>query len=159
MLKHKVLARNWKFYVESDVEDTFNQISGIESFNIARDKEDLDTTDFDNGGYDSHVVISRSVELEIEGGMKADETGKRCIGQARIEELAEGLVKDSIAKIRIEDPFGRKYELIGTIKLGDIGGGTKDKVSWGFTLVGCGPLTKVSGENGATYIPTAIQEG
>lgn len=156
MLKNKVLARKWKFFVESETVDTFDQISGIESFNIARDKEDLDTTDFDNDGYDSHVVISRSVELEIEGGMKADKMGVRCVGQARVEMIGEGLLEESIARFRIEDPFGQKFELLGSVKLGDVGGGIKDKTSWGFTLVGCGPLTKVV--KPAQYNMSAISE-
>ena len=134
--KDKVLARNWKFFVETATDKTYQQISGIESFTITRDKEDLDTTDFDNGGYDSHIVVSRSVELSVEGGMRMDTDGLRCVGQARVETIGEGLVTESIGSFHVEDPAGNIFQLSGSVKVGDVGGGLKDKTSWGFTVTG-----------------------
>lgn len=156
MKKNKVLARKWKFFVETATADTFEQITGIESFNIGRDKEDLDTTDFDNDGYDSHVVVTRSIELEIEGGMKMDAEGVRCLGQSRVEEIGELFGDESVARFQIEDPAGQKFEIFGSVALGDVGGGVKDKTSWGFTLTGCTALTKVV--NPATYNMSRIVE-
>lgn len=154
-MKHKVLARNWKFFVETTTSKTFERITGVESFTITRDKEDLDTTDFDNDGYDSHVVVGRSVEMEVEAGMRMDTTtGTRCAGQARVEVIGEAFLNESIGKFHIADPAGTVYELLGSVKLADVGGGTKDKTSWGFTVVGCGKLKnlgKMSSLSGNTY--------
>ena len=155
MSKKKVLARNWKFFVETATAKTFERITGIESFTITRDKEDLDTTDFDNDGYDSHVVVGRSVEMEIEGGMRMDTTsGARCAGQSRVEVIAEAFLDESIGKFHVLDPAGTVYELNGSVKLADVGGGNKDKTSWGFTVVGNGKLKnlgKLTSLSGNTY--------
>lgn len=154
-LKNKVLARNWKFFVETATPKTFERITGVESFTITRDKEDLDTTDFDNDGYDSHVVVGRSVEMEIEAGMRMNtKTGKRCAGQERVEIIGEAFLDESIGKFHIVDPAGTVYELNGSVKLADVGGGTKDKTSWGFSVVGTGKLKnlgKMTSLSGNTY--------
>ena len=158
MATKRVLARNWKFFVESATAKTFERITGLETFTISHSSEELDTTDFDTNGYDSHVIVSRAVELSLEGAYKVDASTKaRCAGQARIEAVAEGFMADSLAKIHVEDPTGTVYELIGSITLGSIGGGVKDKTSWGATIKGASKLTKVV-TTGFTYNGRGIME-
>lgn len=151
-IKKRVLARNWKFFIESATPKTFERITGLETFSISHSSEELDTTDFDNEGYDSHVIIGRGVELSLEGAMKMDtSTKERCPGQARVEVIAEGFLADSIAKIHVEDPAGNVYEFTGSATLGSIGGGTKDKTSWGVTIKGTSKVAKLASTVGNTY--------
>ena len=151
-IKKRVLARNWKFFIETITPKTFERITGLETFSISHSSEELDTTDFDNDGYDSHVIIGRGVELSLEGAMKMDtKTKERCPGQARVEAIAEGFLDDSIAKIHVEDPAGNVYEFTGSVTLGSIGGGTKDKTSWGATIKGTSKLAKLANTSGNTY--------
>lgn len=155
--KKRVLARNWKFFVETATPKTFTRITGLETFSISHSSEELDTTDFDNDGYDSHVIIGRGVELSLEGAMKMDtKTKERCPGQERLEVIAEGFLDESIAKLHIEDPAGNVYEFTGSVTLGSIGGGTKDKTSWGATVKGASKMTKLASASGNTYNGRAI---
>lgn len=156
-IKKRVLARNWKFFIETTTAKTFERITGLETFSISHSSEELDTTDFDNEGYDSHVIIGRGVELSLEGAMKLDsQTKERCAGQARVEAIAEGFLDESIAKIHIEDPAGDVFEFTGSVTLGSIGGGVKDKTSWGATIKGTSKLAKLSSTVGNTYNRSAV---
>lgn len=158
MATKRVLARNWKFFIESSVAKTFQRIAGLETFTISHSSEELDTTDFDTDGYSSHVIVGRGVELSLEGAMVMDQDTKaRCEGQKRVEEVAEGFMYDSIGKFHIENPAGEVYEVLGTITLGSIGGGTKDKTSWGATIKCVTKMTKVE-KSGNTYNGRSIAE-
>ena len=158
-IKQRVLARNWKFFIEGTTPKTFERITGLETFSISYSSEELDTTDFDNDGYVSHVIIGRSVELSLEGAMKMDtRTKERCSGQQRVEAVAEAFLDESIAKLHIEDPAGNMYEFTGSITLGSVGGGVKDKTSWGATIKGTSKMNKLSSTEGNTYNRATVIE-
>ena len=141
-----ILARKWKFFAqkEDSTPKSFIQISGVTKFTISRSKEDMDTTDFDNDGYDSHIVAGRAFSLKVEGHMRNAENGCRCPGQVRVEQIAEKFGVASIQNFHIIDPAGNYYQMKGSVKLADIGGGNKDKTSWGFEVTGEGKMQKVS---------------
>lgn len=157
--KKRVLARNWKFFIETKTSKTFERITGLETFTISHSSEEMDTTDFDTDGYNSHVIVGRGVELSLEGAYKMDkQTKERCAGQARVEEVAEGFMAESIAKIHVEDPAGNMYEFSGSVTLGSVGGGVKDKTSWGATIKGASKMTKLASSTGNNYNGRAIVE-
>ena len=139
-----VLARKWKFFIGTGEDKKFVQISGITSFTISKSKEDLDTTDFDNDGYDSHVVGGRGFSIKVSGHMRMDSTGQRCAGQARVEACGELMGVDSIVPLVILPPAGKGYLVHGSINIADVGGGNKDKTSWGFDLTGEGKMQRMT---------------
>ena len=102
-----ILARKWKFFVQAgdNTPKSFIQISGVTKFTISRSKEDMDTTDFDNDGYDSHIVAGRAFSLKVEGHMRNAENGDRCPGQVRVEQIAEKFGVASIQNFHIMDMF------------------------------------------------------
>lgn len=151
MPKVKVLARDYKIYIESK-DKTFQQIGGIESLTLSFDAEDVETTDFDTNGYQTHLIASRSQEIEIEGSYIVDpQTGDRDAGQQLVEDLAEKVGYESLGKFRIMNPAGKVTEFLASVTLGDQGGGLKDKAGWGATLKVSGKPTKIATPDGATY--------
>lgn len=159
MATKRVLARNWKFFIETSTSRTFERITGLETFSITHSSEELDTTDFDTDGYDTHVIVGRGVELSLEGALKIDTSTKgRCPGQARVEVVAEGFMDESIGTFHIEDPAGNVFMFTGSVTLGTVGGGVKDKTSWGATIKGSSKLSKLSSTDGFTYNRKALVE-
>lgn len=153
MPKLKVLARNYKIYIEDpQTADTFQQIGGIESLTLSFDAEDVETTDFDTDGYQTHLIASRSQEIELEGSYIIDpSTGDRDAGQQLVEDLAEKVGHESLGKFRVMNPAGKVTEFLASVTLGDQGGGVKDKASWGATLRVSGKPIKIADTDTAIY--------
>lgn len=154
MGKVKVLARQWKLFIESDVADTFQKIGGIESFTLSSDSETTDTTDFDTDGYNTSFVSGRSNEIELEGSYVVDvATKERDPGQKLIEELATKIGHESLKAFRLVSPAGEVTEYVVYATLGDQGGSTTDKTSWGATLGVSGKPVAIDPETevGVTY--------
>lgn len=150
MAKTKVLARNWLIEVgeESTVTPgtyTWTKVAGVNSFTISSDKEDADTTDFDDAGYGSHIVASRSNEITFEGFYIEDEAdGSRDPGQEKIEDNAELIGPSSIKPLRLTSPGGKVRQFNGSFNVGDVGGGINDPTSWGATFTPSGPPVTVT---------------
>jgi hypothetical protein len=152
MAKTKVLARNWIIEVDTDPLATtptgtpvWTKVGGVNTFTISSDKEDADTTDFDDGGYASHIVASRSNEITFEGFFIEDiADGSRDAGQDAVETFAEYIGPESIVPLRLTSPGGKVREWNGSFVTGDVGGGTNDPTSWGATFTPSGPPATVT---------------
>lgn len=153
MPKVKVLARQWKIFIESDVADAFQAIAGIESFTLSSGSETTDTSDFDTDGYAEGFVSGRSNELSLEGAYVVDPTSKaRDVGQKLVEALATKIGHESLKAIRLVSPAQEVTEYQCHATLGDKGGGVSDKTSWGVTLGVSGKPTAITtAEAGVTY--------
>lgn len=141
--KVRFLARNFRFEVSNNPTEpnpVWIPVKGIVNFTLATDNERADTTDFDDDGYSSHIVVSRTGELSFEGHMiEVDE------GQRLFDQLAETTGETSVAGLRIVKPNGSGVEYLGTFVTGDIGGGPNDITSWGGTFAQSGKLIREGG--------------
>lgn len=152
MPKTKVLARNWKIEVDIDPlattptgTEVWTKVAGINSFTISSDKEDADTTDFDNEGYASHIVASRSNEITFEGFYIEDTAnGDRDPGQEAVDDYSELIGPEAMGNIRMTSPAGKVRQWTGSFGTGDIGGGVNDPTSWGATFTPSGPPVTVT---------------
>jgi hypothetical protein len=149
MPKTKVLARNWIIEVgippvAPATEPTWTKVGGVNTFTISHDKEDADTTDFDDQGYNSHIVASRSNEITFEGFYIEDELGARDAGQQLVEDHAEEIGPESIKPLRLTSPGGKVRQWDGSFVTGDVGGGNNDATSWGSTFTPSGPPVTVT---------------
>jgi predicted secreted protein len=148
MPKTKVLARNWT--IEAGEESgtpgtyTWTKVGGVNTFTISSDKTDADTTDFDSGGRDEHIVAGRSNEITFEGWFLEDETGVRDAGQAKIEDFGDLIGPESIKPLRLTSPGGKVRQFNGSFVVGDVGGGNNDATSWGATFTPSGPVVTVT---------------
>lgn len=146
MAKLKVLARNWKIEVDTSgtATPTWTKVGGVNTFTLSNDKTDTDTTDFDSGGFDEHMVAGRSNAISFEGFFLEDATGVRDAGQAYIETKAEAVGPGAMAKLRITSPGGKAKQYNGSFSVGDVGGGNNDSTSWGANFTVSGKPTAVT---------------
>lgn len=150
--KVKVLARNWGIYIETAIASTFQKVGGIDTFTISSKDEHTDTTDFDTGGYATHVVSGRSYEIKLDGSFVEDQgDGSRDAGQQLVEDLATKIGAISITKFRLKSPAGKVTEYLVSANLADQGGGLKDKTKWGAALTVSGQPIKITGVDSAIY--------
>lgn len=139
----KVLARGWKFEVETAVPATYVEIGGINSFSISRDKADADGTDFKSMGSREHIVASRGTEFSFEGYYMEDMATKaRDGGQERFEAVADLIGPPSIVGFKITSPGGKLWTFKASANVGDVGGGNDDNTTWGGTITVSGAVTK-----------------
>lgn len=149
----KVLARNWKIYIETATADEFQKIEGINSFTLGNEAENTDQTDFDSNGNAEHVVSQRSRTVSFEGFYREDSTGTRDAGQELVEQLADKVGSSSIGTFRFKSPNGSITEVNASAAIGDVGGGNTDSTSWGAELTVSGPKTSIDPSNDtATYV-------
>lgn len=152
MAKTKILARNWTLEVDKDPiqavptgTPVWVAIGGINTFSTSNDKEDTDTTDFDDAGYASHIVASRSNEITLEGFYIEDSAdGTRDEGQQVIEDYAELIGPSAIGGFRLTSPGGKVRQFRASFGIGDVGGGVNDSTSWGATVTPSGPPVVVA---------------
>ena len=144
----KVLARDWTAKIKTGEDATtgtaiFTLIRGLSTLTFSGDKEDADTTGFDDGGRGSHLVASRGNSVSLEGFYLVDrETGARDPGQQAVEDLADKVGYDSLDVFQITDPAGNMKEFQASAGLGDQGGGVNDPTSWSAELTVSGAITK-----------------
>lgn len=155
MGKVKILARDWRLYIldpAATPTSTFNRIAGVDSFTLSNDYETTDTADFDSEGYDEHIVSGRSFEVKLEGSYMVDvASGDRDNGQSLVEALAKEIGPSSISKFRLVSPAKKVTEYSVSAKVEDIGGGLKDKTSWGATFKVSGKPVDVAAGDTAVY--------
>jgi hypothetical protein len=146
MAKTKVLARNWIIEAAEDIATpTWTKVGGVNTFTISSDKEDADTTDFDDQGYSSHIVAGRSNEITFEGFFMEDQTsGERDAGQELIEDFGEKIGPEAMGLVRLTSPGGKVRQFRGSFVTGDVGGGNNDATSWGATFTPSGPPVTVT---------------
>lgn len=129
----KVLARKWKFEIETTTPDTFVVIKGINTFTLPPpEAQEADASDFDNDGWDDSVVVGRNQTLTLEGLRIEDPAnGNRDAGQERMEVLGRETGDLAEAKFRITTPGNDTITgKVSVSTAGGSGGGTRDLSSW-----------------------------
>jgi len=140
----KCLARDWIVEIgDGGATPVWTEIKGINTLTFGSSKNDADTTSFDNGGVNTHLVASRGYTLTLEGFYMIDvETGDREPGQQLVEELADKIGPSSIGQFRLTDPAGLVRTFSASANIGDVGGGNDDPTSWGAELTISGKPTQ-----------------
>jgi hypothetical protein len=141
----KVLARKWKVEIGTQIATpVYTVVKGLNTLTFSSDKEDTETTDFDNDGRPEHVVSQRSNELSIEGFYLEDAATKgRDPGQQAVEAAGNAIGLTSLYPIRVTSPGGTIKTFQASVTVGDVGGGNNDATSWGATFTVSGAITTV----------------
>ncbi len=141
MGKVKVLARDIKVYVK--LVDEWIKINELESVTFSSGKSDEDTTTFDNQGWESHIVASRTRGCNLEGKYYVNpSTGERDLGQATVDGIGESVGLDSLGDFKIVFPGNTSKQFKASVNLADVGGGNNDALSWGAELTVSGQVTE-----------------
>lgn len=152
MAVFNVLARDYDFAVSTD-NVTYTTISGIKSWTLASDDTDNDTTDFDNDGMRSVMVVSTQWTLSLEGNYEKDDvTGARDAGQAMVDASLASFGPSRFRYYRVSAVTGSGVLTFrGSAKRGELGGGNDDTLMWTVDIPFAGkPLTK-TGEFSAIF--------
>ncbi|GAA0969731.1 hypothetical protein GCM10009555_017380 [Acrocarpospora macrocephala] len=145
MSQVKINARDIIVEVESATPDTFLRVENLANvvINKSENEETVDTTDYDSQGVYEQEVMQRGASMELEGMAKKDRlTGSLQPGRARVEEMAgeDKVGYDSLGRVRFRHPMDTEWKIWNcTFSLGEQGGGSNDKTSWGATITKSGP--------------------
>lgn len=121
---------------------TWTAIGGVRSFNISQTKNDIDTRDFDSGGWLEHIVGSRGKSFSISGAREEDEgDGSRDPGQAKCEELGDELGAAAIGQFRITSPGGTTYTFDASCDTTPFGGGLDEFATFEVAMTMSGQWT------------------
>lgn len=129
----KVLAREWTFEIESATPGTWLEIGGINSFTPDRSKDDADTTDFDSGGWATHLPAQRGLSVTMDGFYLEDAAGARNLGQERVEAVSQIVGSTGLVNFRMTSPATaglRRISGPASFNHGGPGGGNNDASSW-----------------------------
>lgn len=141
MAVRKFLARNHRFYINTDTSDTvpapnsatWVAISGVNAWSWGEDASDADSSDFDNAGWGSSFTVTRKATLGIEGQYLLDEaTGVKNEGQRLCEVAAHTFGPDGFRWLKVAAlNTARTLEIGSIITQGSInqqegGGGMED---------------------------------
>lgn len=137
----KVRADAFKISVNTgtDAAPVYTPIGGIRNFSVSSSKNDIDTRDFDSGGWLEHIVGSRGKSFSISGAREEDEaTGARDPGQEAVEASGDALGAAAVIKYQIESPGGKLYEFAASADVTPFGGGLDEFATWeaGLTMSG-----------------------
>lgn len=129
----KVLARGWTFFINTGTYavPVWTQIHGINSFSPSPEKNDADTTDFDDAGSLSHLPVSRGRAFTLEGFYKVDvSNGDRDEGQAAVEALSDSMGVAGIGNFKFVAPDASIDLFSGSVNVTPPGGGSDDAAAW-----------------------------
>jgi hypothetical protein len=130
MAIQKVLARGWKFEVESTTPGTYLEVKGLQQIEFSGDDSLSDTTDFNSNGWAEHMVAERKSSVSVEALYLEDpSTGSRDPGQARVEVIAGLIGNNSLGKFRLTSPGGTIKNFSASAKL-STGGSRNDPTNW-----------------------------
>lgn len=126
----KVLARDWSLHVQDDALQ-WQEVKGINTLTFDGEKNDADTTTFDNDGWNSHIVASRGRSITAEGLYLEDLTTKaRDAGQEFCEKLADRVGQSSLGYFKLTSPAGTVRNFYASVNVSGIGGGNDDPTAW-----------------------------
>jgi hypothetical protein len=126
-----IAAAGFDIYIKST--GAYTLIGGITQFTPSFETQEDDTTAFESGGNDEHIVTGRGKSWKFEGNHKEDPaTGTRDAGQVIVEALADEVGEDAYGQLKIVSPGGNVKEYLGTVRMDTGGGGTTTKTNWGF---------------------------
>ena len=145
MATQKIEARGWIFEIYDAAGTTWVRVKGVTNFtyNPGENTENVDTTDFDSEGQYEELVLQRGATLGLEGQRRMDSvTGAPDPGQALCDELAQGLVEESLGQIRFRHRLETQWRLWNvTATAGEQGGETNATSSWACDFVRSGAET------------------
>lgn len=147
MTQRRINARDMIFQVEDSTPSSWLSVEHMQSFTVnpGENEETADTTDFDSLGSYEQEVMQRGSSIELEGQlMKDDTTGVLAPGRARMEAMAgeDKVGYASLGRVRFRHPMDTLWRIwTCTFTLGEQGGGTNDKSSWGATVTKSGLTT------------------
>lgn len=146
----KVLARGWKLEVQNSVL-AWLEIKGLNTLGFDSEKNDADTTTFDDAGWQTHLVASRAKSLSLEGFYLEDPSNKsRDPGQYEVESLSDRMGQESLGLFRLTSPAGTVRNFHASANVTGFGGANDDPAGWTAEL-------NVSGAaNLATVLVTGI---
>lgn len=133
----KVLAEQFdlSYNTGTDAVPVWTAIGGITSFSISTTKNDIDTRDFDSGGWLEHIVGSRGKSFTIEGSREEDpDTGARDPGQEAVETLGDQMGAAAIGQFQIVSPGGTTYTFDASVDVTPFGGGLDAKAAWSVAM-------------------------
>lgn len=135
MAEEKVLVRDFYLYVNTGVSDltpTWTQIHGLHpELEWSDSPTRADTTDQDDGGVQSHLVVSHEYKASVKGKRLEDpDDGSRDPGQAKAEEIANAIGSDSIGYFKIATPGGNAIDFHASATVKPFGGGMNDAATW-----------------------------
>jgi len=130
---------DWESYWIDLGNTGFIDIGGINSFSPSREKNDVDTSDFDSQGWMEHMVASRGLSFDLEGFHIENETnGARNPGQYLAEELAMSFGPQAKKDFRLinpsQDNIDFEISADSPFKGTSDGGGTDDASGWSITI-------------------------
>lgn len=132
----KVPASDFLVEVENPTTPgSFVEIKGLNSLEFSPSAETADTTTWDDGGWNTHLVTRRGLQITLEGLRLEDPaTGARDQGQQIVEELGMQVGLAAIGKFRLTSPGGEKWEFDATVNVTPLGGGQDDGATWSAEL-------------------------
>lgn len=142
------VGSSWEDYWNSLGDDGYAEITGLNSFDPSPEKNDSDTTTFDDEGWISHLVATRGLTVTIEGLHQEDETtGARDPGQAVVEDLAENSGASAMEMFKAGFPSGDQVKFEASVdappKGISSGGGQGEAATWTATITMSGQAEEV----------------
>jgi hypothetical protein len=141
MAIQKILARGWKFEVESSTPGTYLEVKGLEQIEFSGDDSTVDTTDFNSSGWAEHMVAERKSSVSVEAQYLEDpSTGDRDPGQERVEAIAVLIGNSSLGHFKLTSPGGTIKSFSASAKM-STGGSRNDVTSWKSSFEVSGQIT------------------
>ena len=150
MTQRKINARDIIFQVEDSTPGEWLRVERLTNVNVnpGENEEVAETGDYDSEGAYEQEIMQRGASLELEGMlMKDDLTGALPPGRARVEEMCgeDKVGYDSLGRVRFRHPMDSVWKVWScTFSLGEQGGETNDKTSWGATITKSGLSTTMA---------------
>lgn len=131
----KVLARGWKVEIQNPDTLAWKEVKGLNSLTFDGEKNDADTTTFDDAGWNTHLVASRGRTVGLEGYYLEDPAnGGRDDGQSLVDELSDAIGTDSLGNFKLTSPYGTVREFTASANVSGVGGGNDDPTGWSAEL-------------------------
>jgi len=146
----KVLARGWTLEIQN-ASLVWVPVLGLNTLGFDSEKNDADTTTFDDEGWQTHLVASRTRSISLEGFYLEDpDDGTRDPGQVEVETLADAIGQNSLGTFRLTSPSGTVRQFQGSANVTGFGGGVDDPSGW------TAEITTSGVSNLQAVVPTGI---
>lgn len=127
------IAKDFELEIQDNsATPTYLKIPQLTKLTLSKGANDVDLSNFDDDGFKSSMVISRTRSLSFACNYQYDETTKELHPALKLlADLDDKVGYDSVGNFRITFPNGDKFTFVGSVKLSDQGGGVDDKVEFG----------------------------
>lgn len=126
--------------------DTWTALEGRQSLTLTVGEKTYDATTADIAGWSRDKIISRSLEVKVEGlGYYETTTGAKAPGQAFCEGLSALTGDAAEGTFRVTLPeSGKFFEFTGSVSVTAFGGGMSDGSKWSMDVKTTQPPTVVT---------------